>query len=349
MTVSNTQLEREILQQPAVLQRMLDEERANTEQIARLIRQRNPRHIIIVARGSSDNAARYAQYLFGSANQLVVGLATPSLFTLYGKPPRVDSALIIAISQSGQSPDIVSVINEGRRQGAFTLALVNDMDSPLAHAAEATIHLRAGQEVSVAATKTYTASLMAIAMLSAALYEDDSMFRALQEVPRILLNVTERADEIIQRAERYRYMQACVVLSRGYNYSTAFEIALKMKELTYVLAEPYSSADFKHGPVALVEEGFPVVAVVPEGVITDELTEFLHALNERGAELLVISSVERALSYAQTPLVVPSGMPEWASPLVMVVPGQLFSLGLTLAKGFKPDSPRGLRKVTLTQ
>jgi glucosamine--fructose-6-phosphate aminotransferase (isomerizing) len=144
-------------------------------------------------------------------------------------------------------------------------------------------------------------------------------------------------------------MEACVVLSRGYNYATAFEIALKLKELTYVLAEPYSSADFQHGPVALVERGFPVLAVVPEGALADELVDFLNQLNERGAELVVISSHPDALSLARTPLPIPAGIPEWLSPIVAVVQGQLFALGLTLAKGLDPDHPRGLRKVTLTE
>jgi len=140
-----------------------------------------------------------------------------------------------------------------------------------------------------------------------------------------------------------------VVVSRGYNYATAFEIALKLKELTYILAEPYSSADFWHGPVALVEHGFPVLAIVPEGCAAEELMGFLRQLREREAELVVISNRADALALAQTPLPLPAGVPEWLSPLVAVVPGQLFVLGLTLAKGFDPDHPRELRKVTLTR
>jgi glucosamine--fructose-6-phosphate aminotransferase (isomerizing) len=143
-------------------------------------------------------------------------------------------------------------------------------------------------------------------------------------------------------------METCVVLSRGYNYATAFEIALKLKELTYVLAEPYSSADFQHGPLALVERGFPVVAIVPQGVVTGELAALLRQLQEHEAELLVISPQGEALGMAQTPLEIPPGVPEWVSPLVTVVPGQLLALGLALAKGFDPDHPRSLHKVTLT-
>ena len=345
----NSHLQQEILEQPEVLRRLLEVERPAIERVAAAIRARAPRSVVMAARGSSDNAARYGQYLFGAANGLLVALATPSLFTLYNAPPRLERAVVLGISQSGRSPDIVAVVEEGRRQGALTAAITNDPASPLAEAAEYVISLHAGEERSIAATKTYTASLLALAMLSAALAEDAQRFQALQALPEAVSQVLNAAPAIIEAAERYRYMEACVVVSRGYNYATAFEIALKLKELTYVLAEPYSSADFWHGPVALVEHGFPVLAVVPEGCVAEELVAFLRQLREREAELVVISDRDDALALAQTPLPLPAGVQEWLSPLVAVVPGQLFALGLTLAKGFDPDHPRGLRKVTLTR
>ncbi len=346
-----TQLQTEIQQQPDVLRRLLREERSTIEALAAAIRARNPQYIMLAARGSSDNAGRYAQYLFGAANRLPVALATPSLFTLYQSPPKLDGALVVAVSQSGQSPDIIAVIDEGRRQGALTVAITNDINSPLAQAAEFTVNMRAEQERAVAATKTYTASLMAVAMLSAALRDDSSAWAALDAVPGYLDTVVSD-DGVIQTlraAERYRYMEACVVLSRGYNYATAYEVALKLKELTYILAEPYSSADFKHGPVALVAQGFPVIAIVPEGIMDTELVEFLHELKRRGAELAVISARSDALEVAQTALPLPAGVPEWVSPIVAVARGQLFAYGLTLAKGYDADKPRGIVKVTLTE
>jgi glucosamine--fructose-6-phosphate aminotransferase (isomerizing) len=349
MPLTDSYLEREILEQPAIARRLLQEESENVARIAALIRERNPQYLMLAARGTSDNAARYGQYLFGAANGLPVALATPSLYSIYGAPPKLEGALVVAVSQSGQSPDIVSVIEHGRRQGALTIAVTNDPESPLARASEAVISLRANREYCVAATKTYTTSLIALAMLSTALTGDADRMADLHRVPDWMAQVTAQSDDLIPRAERYRYMDAMVVLSRGYNYATAFEIALKLKELTYVSAEPYSSADFKHGPVALVEDGFPVLAVVPEGAVARELTEFLGGLRERGAELLVISAIEEALAQAKTPFALPTGIPEWLSPLVTVIPGQLFALGLTLAKGYSPDQPRGLRKVTLTE
>jgi glucosamine--fructose-6-phosphate aminotransferase (isomerizing) len=347
--MSHSYLQKEIEEQSTVAQCLLQEESSTITEVAKTIQNRAPRFIVFAARGSSDNAARYGQYLFGTTNGLSVALATPSLFTRYQQPPNVADALVIGISQSGQSPDIVSVLAEGRRQGALTVAITNDADSPLAATADYAIRLLAGKEQSIAATKTYTASLLALAALSAAVAEDNQRLQTLQTLPDLIAEVVSKTPDIIKTTERYRYMDECVVISRGYNYATAFEIALKLKELTYVLAEPYSSADFQHGPLALVEQGFPVIAVVPEGEIAPEMLDFLRQLREREAELVVISALDEALRLAQTPLPIPAGIPEWLSPLVAVVPGQIFALGLTLAKGFEPDHPRGLRKVTLTR
>lgn len=342
-------LEQEIFEQPAALARLLESEREGIEKAARAIRAREPRFIMLAARGSSDNAARYGQYLFGARNRLPVALATPSLFTLYQQPPNLRDGLILGISQSGQSPDIVEVLAEGRRQGALTVGITNDPASRLAEVSDHVIRLHTGAEKSIAATKTYTASLLSLAMLSVALAEDEVRSQLLARLPQWASLAVERAQEIIQSAQTYREIESCAVIGRGYNYATAYEIALKLKELACVLAEPYSSADFQHGPVALVEQGFPVLAVVPEGAVERELIEFLRKLKERSARLLVISAREGALALADTPVSLPADIPEWLSPIVAVLPGQLFALGLTLAKGLDPDHPRGLQKITRTR
>ncbi|MBN1992881.1 MAG: SIS domain-containing protein [Anaerolineae bacterium] len=347
--MNSSYLQQEIEEQPQVAQRLLTEEHPAIAEVVEAIQERGPRFIVFAARGSSDNAARYGQYLFGTANKLCVALATPSLFSRYRQPPQVEDALVLGISQSGRSPDIVAVLEEGRRQGALTVAVTNHPDSPISAAADYTLRLGAGAEKSIAATKTYTASLLVMAMLSTVLAKDTGRWQTLQTLPNLMAQVVAQAPAIIKAAERYRYMEAGVVISRGYNYGTAFEIALKLKELTYVMVEPYSTADFQHGPLALVEQGFPVIAVVPEGEIAHEMLGFLRQLREREAELVVISAMAEALALAQTPLPIPAGVPEWMSPLVAVVPGQIFAWGLTLAKGFDPDHPRGLRKVTLTR
>ncbi|MCS7286543.1 MAG: SIS domain-containing protein [Anaerolineae bacterium] len=339
----------EIREQPGTILRLLEKETNNIMQIAAAIRARHVRYVIIAARGSSDNAARYAQYLFGAWNRLPVGLATPSLFSIYGQPPRLEGALVIGISQSGQSPDVVSVVEEGRRQGVPTIAITNYPDSPLAAQANYVILLHTGEERAVAATKTYTAQLAALALLSCALENDHERLEALRGVPLALEKLLAGEEHIANVVERYRYMEACVVLGRGYNYATAFEIALKLKELDLLIAEPYSPADFMHGPIALISKGFPALLIAPSGKMFDMMREFALELKSRGVELIVISDRPELLDEAITPLPLPEGIPEWLSPLVAVVPGQLFALHLALIKGLDPDRPPGLQKVTLTR
>jgi glucosamine--fructose-6-phosphate aminotransferase (isomerizing) len=342
-------LQSEIRQQPQVLMTLLDREGENARRIAADLQTRTVRYVVIAARGTSDNAARYGQYLLGAHNRLQVGLATPSLFSVYGEPPRLEGALTIGISQSGQSPDIVAVLEEGRRQGVPTLAITNDPASPLAAQADYIIPLHAGDERAVAATKTYTAQLAALALLSCSLGDDAHRLAELQRVPLFVERVLGREERITAAVERYRYMETCVILGRGYNYATAFEIALKLKELNYVVAEPYSSADFMHGPIAVVGSGFPAMVVAPSGKMFDTMRDFSLELKSRGAELLIVSDRQDLLDEAVTPLPLPEGVREWLSPLVAVVPGQLFALHLTLAKGLDPDQPQGLQKVTVTR
>jgi glucosamine--fructose-6-phosphate aminotransferase (isomerizing) len=343
-------LEREIHEQPDVLARLLDSQATAIRAIADRVRARKIRTVFLAARGSSDNAGLYAKYVWGVHNGLPIALAAPSLFSVYKRPPAIGDTLVVGISQSGQSPDIVGVLEEGRRQGAQTLAIVNAPDSPLARAAESVVDISAGEEKSVAATKTYTAQLMAVAMLSAALAEDQARWDELSHVPGAVRQVLEQERSIATRAERYRFMHHCVVLGRGFNYATAFEWALKLKELSYVVAEPYSSADFQHGPMAVLERGFPVLAAAPAGAVFDDTLALLRRMvTDRHIELLVLSDREEALDIAHTPVRLPSGIAEWLTPIVTVVAAQLFCLHLTRAKGLDTEAPRGLNKITLTR
>lgn len=342
-------LHEEILEQPTRLAGLLKNQRSEIERVAAEIRRRAPAYVMLAARGTSDNAGRYANYLLGSHNRLPLALATPSLFTHYMTPPTLGNALVIGISQSGQSPDIVSVLQEGSKQGCLTIAITNVPDSPLAQAADGVIDLGVGPELATAATKTYSGELMALAMLSAALADDKHAWSELERVGEWTAEVCRMDEAIGQAAQRYRYMQQCVVLGRGYNYATAFEWALKLKELTYVEAEPYSSADFMHGPIAMVRGGFPVLAAVPQGKVYGSMMETLQQLKqELEAELVVLSNEPDALALAQVPLRLPTDVPEWLSPLVSIVPAQLFAYHLTLIKGYDTEHPRTIHKVTET-
>jgi glucosamine--fructose-6-phosphate aminotransferase (isomerizing) len=277
-----------------------------------------------------------------------VALAAPSLLTMYHKAPRLASALVVGISQSGQSPDILAVLEEGKRQGRPTLAITNDGASPLAALADHVIELHAGSEQSVAATKTYTAQLAVMAMFAAALSGEARHMDALQQLPAAIETTLHLSASIAQQVERYRYMDRCIVIGRGYNYATSFELALKLKELTYVMATSYSSADFRHGPIATIESGLPVFLVMPTGATFADMLELAQELRRRDAELLVISESQEALALAHTALPIPPGIPEWFSPLTAIIPGQLVALRLALSKGLNPDVPRGLQKVTRT-
>jgi glucosamine--fructose-6-phosphate aminotransferase (isomerizing) len=257
-------------------------------------------------------------------------------------------ALIVGISQSGQSPDIIAVLEEGKRQGRPTLAITNDGASPLAATADHVVELHAGPERSIAATKTYTAQLAVMALFAALWSGDQERLAELQSLPQALETTLQKAPEIAQRAERYRYMDRCVVIGRGYNYATAIELALKLEELTYVMASSYSSADFRHGPIATVDKGLPVILIMPAGATFDDMLDLTGELQRREAELLVISESAQALSLAKTMLPIAASVPEWLSPIPAIIPGQLLALHLALTKGFDPDVPRGLHKVTRT-
>ncbi len=341
-------LQSEIAQQPAVIKRLLDEGRDETESVAAAIKEFNPTFACIAARGTSDHAALYAQYLFGHTLRLPVMLATPSLHTIYATPPDQSKALVIGISQSGKAEDARAVLQDARQAGALTLAITNFDDSPLAQTAEHHLPLRAEQEFSLAASKTYTAQLTVIAMLASALTSDQAMWEELSALPDLAAETLERSRSIADWAERYRYSDRLVTLGRGFNYATACEISLKVKELTYIASEGYSEADFRHGPIAVIDRGHPVILVAPLGRTFAGMKAMTSDLSERGAETLIVSNDEELLISATRAMPIPNA-PEWLSPVIAVMPGQVYAMQQALARGYDADKPRGLSKVTITE
>lgn len=335
----------EIHQQPDTFRAVLDRSRADALKIAQRIAHIGPKSVLIAARGTSDNAARYAQYVWGARNSLNVALAAPSLFSVYRTPPNLDGALVVGISQSGESPDIVAVLAEARAQAQPTLAITHHRESPLGESADMCLDIDAGEELAIAATKTYTTELAAISLLSSALSGDCG---ELDDVADGIDLVLRGSDRIAEAAETFATTDAAVVLGRGFNHSTAFEWALKLQELTYLLAHPYSTADFIHGPLALVSKGFPVFAVAPSGVVHPGVHDVLRRLaTDLGSRLAVISDNDSTLALADAPIAIPT-VPEWLSPVVAAVAAQLFSYHLAKAKGLDPDAPRTIQKVTKT-
>jgi glucosamine--fructose-6-phosphate aminotransferase (isomerizing) len=339
----------EIREQPLTLARLLREGREEAEALGRAVRERHPAFVMLAARGSSDNAARYAQYLFGLENRLSVALAAPSLFTHYASPPSLAGALVMGVSQSGQSPDVVEVLREGRRQGALTAALSNDPESPLAQAAEHRLSLRAGEERAVAATKTYTAQLTGLAMVNAAIASGEDLWRELGDLPARVEETIARARGLEAAARLVAPASRLVVVGRGLDFATAFEVALKVKETSYLTAEPYSSADFLHGPIAMLDRDLPVLLVSTGPRPFPELRDLAARARAAGSPVLALSDDEALLAAADAALPLAGQAPHWLAPVTAVVLGQLFALALCQARGLDPDAPRGLRKVTLTR
>jgi glutamine---fructose-6-phosphate transaminase (isomerizing) len=347
--MSDSVLLGEIAEQPAALERLLSAESERVRAAAASLRQRRIEYVLIVARGTSDNAARYAQYLFGTALGLPVALATPSLHTRYGARMRFDGALAIGISQSGQSPDICSVLEDAAKAGAPTVAITNDPTSPLAAAADHVIPLHVGPERSIAATKSYTGQLAALALLILNLAEDSAGLAGLARTPDAIQATLATSARVEEVAQQLRDATAMVAIGRGYNFATAWEIAQKLKELTYIPTEPYSAADFQHGPIAMVDAGFPVLLIATQGAVASDLTNLAQKVRDRGAHLATISDVPEINAIATSPITLPVTTDERFSALTSVVPGQYLSFYLARARGIDPDQPRGLNKVTATR
>lgn len=340
----------EILEQPAAVQRLLDAAPGTFAPISAAVRARRPRFAVIAARGTSDHAGLYAQYLLAIRNGLIVALAAPSTITLYGARPDMADALVVGISQSGRSPDIVAVVEEARRQGALTVALTNDAGSPLADMADHVVDLRAGPERATAATKTYTTELVAAALLSMALdppSPDETV--ELARLPGLVSEALTTESHARELAAAHVDRQRAVVLGRGYSYASAREWSLKLQELALLAAMAYSAADFEHGPLALAEPGLPVLAVAPSGPeLEAQVTLLTRLRDDHGARLLVISDAPAAREIDEG-LALPDGVPPWLAPIVEIVPAQLYAYHLTVARGLNPEHPRTISKVTETR
>lgn len=334
-------LRREILEQPAAVTRLLD---AEGERVGKLLHRLapKPRFVMIAARGTSDNAARYAQYAFALAARLPVALAAPSIVTLYKSSIDAKGALFIAISQSGRSPDIVESLISAKRSGARTLSIVNNTESPLAAAADEILPLHAGPERSIAATKTYTAQLTAVALLAAALGRDSKLIKELYNIPSAVERALDTESSAASAAKLLKSRDRAVILARGLELCTAHELSLKLKELALLHAEAYSSADFQHGPIALAAPAFQAILLSPPASpAARELRALSLNLQKRGASVIEIGGPK---SNIQIPRV-----HRLLSPIVSIVPGQWLAYYAAIARGLNPDRPVGITKITETR
>ena len=339
----------EIRQQPDALSRTLSAELKNTAKFRDLMAVRRPRLVVLAARGTSDNAAQFGRYLIEITTGIPVSLAAPSVHTLYDAPLDYRDALVVGISQSGESTDTNVVLEKAKRAGAVTVGITNEAKSAMAGIADHVFLARAGREKSVAATKTYTSQLMLFYMLAYALGGKLGPAE-LQAIPDLAAAACSLEREVADLAGRYRFMHHAVVVGRGLNYANAFEFALKLMETSYVVAERFSSADFLHGPIAMVEPNFPVFLFTPTGPTWISTQEMLVRLRDLKAETVVITDKSNAAVSSLGPRVItiPAKIPEILSPIPYIVPAQLFAAALAREKNIDPDRPRTLSKVTRT-
>jgi len=332
----------EIHEQPSRWAAFLDEAAGSLTEGRRLL-DSGPRFVLFVARGTSDNAALYGSYLVQTALGLPTGSASPSATTLYGARPDMDAVLVVAISQSGQSPDLLAFVEMARSRGARVLAVTNVGDSPLAEAAHACVDVMAGPERAVAATKTYTGQLLALLALFGAPHGRGGLAALPEAAARVLSGASAPVRDL---AARYRYATRAVVAGRGYSSASARESALKLAETAYLSAHGYSAADLLHGPMAMLDEQVPLLLFTSAGPDAAQMRDLAGLARERQVEVDVIG--DGTVTAGSLPALLPAGLAPVVRPLLEILPAQLLAAELAVSRGHDPDAPRGLQKVTHT-
>ncbi|PYV45541.1 MAG: glutamine--fructose-6-phosphate aminotransferase [Acidobacteria bacterium] len=338
---------KEIEQQPEVLARTLKEETAKILKFGKFLSSREIHLIVLVARGSSDNAALFGRYLLEITNGIPVSLAASSVHTLYHSRLRMNHTLVVGVSQSGEGTDINWVLRNSKKQGAYTIGITNEGRSSMSKLVDEVFLIRAGKERSVAATKTYTGQLLMFYLLAAALQGGRGVEK-LQRIPELAAASLRLKTQVASMVERYRFMNHCIVVGRGLNYANAYELAIKLMETCYIVSERFSSADFLHGPVAMVQQDFPVILFAPPGKTFKDMRKLARQLKGLKAETVVISSEPSVLKWATRSVKVGPRIEDFISPIPYIIPGQLFAAMLAEVKGLSPDKPRLLKKVTQT-
>ena len=335
----------EIVEQPAVLEKTIRIESKKLQSLGDVLRARDINLIVLAARGSSDNAAFFGRYLLEITTGIPVSLSAPSVYTLYGANLNLRRALVVGVSQSGEGVDINQVLESAKAAGAFTLGITNEADSTMAKIADECLLTHAGREKSVAATKTYTGQMLNFYLLASLL--SDRKFDY-ERIPQLTQATLELEPQILEMVQRYAFMENCVVVGRGLNYGNSYELALKLMETCYVVAERFSSADFFHGPLAIVERRFPVIMFAPQGVTQRSNLDLLERLKDLHADSLAITNDREIAALSSRSLFLSEEIEEFLSPIPFIAPAQLFAAHLAEAKGLNADQPRSLTKVTKT-
>ena len=340
---------REIQETPDVLQRLIDSEYERLERYAEWVKRQEFDSITFVARGTSDNACLYGRYLVETLLQIPCHLAAPSVVTIYNRAVIAPRTLVIGVSQSGESTDVVEYLARAKEKGSATMAITNTPSSKITNVADTTFFLHAGKEESVAATKTYTSTLMLLYIFISLLHGRKTLVESIPEMPGLVANSLEMEKTIEEHTVRYRFINQAVVLGRGYNFSTAKEAALKLMETCYLPAQAFSMADFMHGPIAMIHEGFPTILFVNGGKMSRPMLELAKNLASKHTESLIFSNTNETKRYANVHFLLSRGLPEEACPISYIVPVQLFCYYLSVLRGQDPDNPKYLSKITRTR
>ena len=346
----STIMKKEIFEEPVVMSRCLKTNEATLDKLAGVLKTSNIVNVVVAARGTSDHAGIYGKYIIESMIGIPVGLAACSTSTLYGSKLNYKNMLVIGISQSGAAADVLEVINNAKETGAITLTITNNLESPLASAADYHLYCDAGLEESVAATKTFSTQLYLIAELVARWAGRSDLLKKLEIVPKGVAQILLQDASIAQIATRYRFMEEAFILSRGINYPLALEATLKIQETNYVRAKAYPISDFHHGPFAMVSEGMPVFMYMSDGPVKKDSKVMIEKLQSVGADLFMVSDDDDLLAQGDLGFKIPDAEKEdMIASFYFATFAQLFAANLAEVKGRNPDAPRGLKKITVTK
>ena len=342
-------MEKEIFEQPSVLTAIRGENESELHRLTLALEEKKPSLVYFAARGTSDHASMYAGYLLGIYKGIPSALSLPSVVTLYDGMLCLKDALVIGVSQSGKAADVLDVIKRANRDGAITVAVTNDPASPMAQQAAFRLSCAAGEEVSVAATKTFTSQMYVLAMFVAQWSRNSALCETLEKVPKALeVAIHCFSDQLERVIQRYRYMRDGFVLARGTSYPIALEAALKLQETNYVRMKGYAISDFYHGPLAQIEQGTPVMLFAGKGPCYSNALEILQKLDEIGAEVILVSDNAELTAGRDLSFSIPDLGSDAGSPFLFAAFAQMFACRLSMVKGLDPDAPRNLKKVTIT-
>lgn len=340
---------KEIYEQPAVMKRCFESNVEIIRLIAKNIKERNINNIIFVARGSSDNAATFGRYVIEILSGIPVGLAAPSVASLYKRDLQLEKTCVIGVSQSGQSEDICSFLDMAKRNRAMTIAITNNPSSKLSLIAEYKLNMNVGVEEAIAATKSFTAEIVLLELFAAFLAEDDKLVFELSNIENIIEDALSKEGLIKENIERFRYMNECFILGRGVSFPIALEFALKIQETSYVRAKGFSTSDFRHGPLAMIDKNIPVFIVAPVDETIEDNIEIAERLIREGIDIITFSDSDELNKKACKYIEIRKDLNKFLKPLFAVPLVQLFSYYLCVLKGNDPDKPRHLSKVTITK